>query len=97
VKSRRWLDSAVAVFGVLSFLSLVGMYLAGHDIWHDYASPEVFDRAGQALPPWYSPYNRTPLEWGMMQVGYLLIVIFHVLLFVRFLLRSKETAPKTPS
>jgi len=32
-----------------------------------------------------------------MQVGYLLIVIFHVLLFVRFLLRSKETAPKTPS
>jgi len=94
VKSRRWLDSAVAVFGVLSFLSLVGMYLAGHDIWHDYASPEVWDRAGQALPSWYSPYNRTPLEWGMMQVGYLLIVIFHVLLFARYLLRTTGTVAR---
>jgi hypothetical protein len=97
MKPRRWLDSAIAIFGVLSFLSLVGMFLAGHDIWHDYASPEVWQRAGQALPSWYSPYNRTPGEWGMMQVGYLLIVIFHILLFVRYLLRTNEPAPKPTS
>jgi hypothetical protein len=53
----------------------------------------VWARAGQALPSWYSPYNRTPGEWGMMQVGYVLIVIFHVLLFVRYLLRTQGRAP----
>lgn len=97
MKPRPWLDSAIVVFGILSFLSLVGIFLAGHDIWHDYASPEVWARAGQALPSWYSPGNRTPGEWGMMQVGYLLIVIFHVLLFVRYLLRAKEPAAKPAS
>lgn len=92
MQPRRWLDSAIAVFGVLSFLSLVGMFLAGHDIWWDYASPAVWAHAGQLLPDWYSPVNRTPVEWGTMQVGYLVIVVFHVLLFVRLLLRTKSAA-----
>ncbi len=87
MKPRRWIDAAITVLGSLSFLSLVGIYLAGHDIWHDYASPEVWARAGQALPGWYSPFSRTPLEWGMMQTGFLVIVAFHVLLFARFLMR----------
>jgi hypothetical protein len=94
MKPRRWLDSAIAIFGVLSFLSLVGIFLASHDIWWDYASPAVWAHAGQSLPDWYSPVNRTLLEWGMMQVGFLLIVIFHVLLFVRYLLRTNDSAPK---
>ncbi len=97
MKQRRWLDSAIAIFAVLSFLSLVGIFLAGHDIWWDYASPAVFAHAGQPLPDWYSPVNRTPGEWGMMRVGYLLIVIFHVLLFVRYLLRTQGPAQKPVS
>lgn len=94
MKARRWIDNAVVVLGTLSFLSLVGYFLALHDIWRDYASPEVWARAGQSLPAWYSPYNRTPLEWGMCQVGFLIMLAFHVLLFARYLLRAGVAKPQ---
>jgi hypothetical protein len=88
MKPTRWIDTAVAILGCLSFLSLVGFFLALHDIWWDYASPAVWAHAGQPLPSWYSPVNRTPGEWGMMQVGFVVIVAFHVLLFARCLMRT---------
>jgi hypothetical protein len=89
MKPMRWMDTAVAVVAPFSFLSLIGFFLALHDIWWDYASPAVWAHAGQPLPDWYSPYNRTPGEWSMMQVGFVVIVAFHVLLFARYLMRSK--------
>ncbi len=89
MKPGRWVEAAVAIVGPFSFLSLIGIFLAGHDIYHDYASPEVWARAGQALPGWYAPFNRTPLEWNMMQVGFLVVVAFHVLLFARYLMRTR--------
>ncbi|NWG14632.1 MAG: hypothetical protein HXY20_13980 [Acidobacteria bacterium] len=83
MKWRQWMDSAVVLFGVLSFMSLVAFYLALSDIGHDYASPEVWARAGQALPDWYSNVNRCALEWRVLQVGFLLMLMFHILLFAR--------------
>ncbi len=94
MKPRRWLDTAIVILGILSTLSLVGYFLALHDIWHDYASPEVWARAGQALPSWYSPYNGTPGEWGMMQAGFVIIVAFHVALFARWVKRTGGVATK---
>jgi len=91
---RRWVDTAVGVAAAFSALSLVGFFLAGHDIYHDYASPEVWARAGQPLPAWYSPFNRTPLEWGMMNTGFVVIVAFHVLLFARYLMRTLTATPE---
>ncbi len=85
MKQRKWLDAAIWIFGILSFLSLIVFFLALTDIWHDYASPEVFARAGQALPDWYSQFNRCLLEWRVLQVGFVLMVVFHILLFVRWL------------
>ncbi len=84
---KKTLDSLVVVFGMLSLVSLVLYFLALHDIWHDYASPEVWLRAGQAIPYWYSPVNRCPLEWAMLSLGFLPIAVFHVLFFTR-LVRS---------
>ncbi len=87
------LNRAIPLFGVLSFLGLVGCFLALNDIWHDFASPEVWSRAGQALPDWYSPdVNRCPLEWGFLRVGILLILIFHILLFVRPITGKRRTS-----
>ena len=94
MKPKRWVDAAVAILAPFSVLSLIGFFLAGHDIYHDYASPEVWARAGQPLPAWYSPLNRTPLEWGMMQVGFVVIVAFHTLLFARFVLRTLTAPPE---
>ncbi len=90
----KYLNAAIAVLGVCSFLSLIGFYLALHDIWHDYASPDVWIRAGQQLPAWYSAGNRCPLEWGMMQAGFLFLLAFHILLFVR--LMKRRPAPAVP-
>jgi hypothetical protein len=92
MKPRRWIDTAVAVLGTLSFISLIGFFLALHDIWWDYASPAVWAHAGQPLPPWYSPVNRTPGEWGVMQVGFLFVVAFHVVLFVRYVVRQQAAS-----
>ena len=89
----NWLDRALKVAGGLSFVSLVGYFLALHDIWHDYASPEVWARAGQALPNWYSTVNRTSLEWGMLQLGFCFMLLFHVLLFIK-LVRNSSRSPK---
>ena len=94
MEPRRFVDAAVAILAPFSVLSLIGFFLAGHDIYDDYASPEVWARAGQPLPAWYSPGNRTPLEWGMMQVGFVVIVAFHVLLFARYLMRAPRATPR---
>jgi len=85
MKRKKWLDSAVRIFGVLSFLSLIAFFLALHDIGYDYASPAVFAKAGQALPDWYAPFNRCLLEWRFLEVGFALMLVFHILLFVRWL------------
>jgi len=96
MKQGRWLDTGAAILGVLSFLGLFFFYAALHDIWHDYASPEVWSHAGQNLPDWYSPVNRCPLEWGFLQVGFLMILSFHILLAVRWIRRHKGTFNSRP-
>jgi hypothetical protein len=89
MKRRTWLDKAVAFFGILSFLSLIAFFLALHDIGDDYASPGVFARAGQPLPDWYSPFNRTPAEWRVLQVGFVLMLVFHVLWIAKLIRDAK--------
>jgi hypothetical protein len=44
MKPSRWIDAAVAILAPFSVLSLIGIFLAGHDIYQDYASPEVWAR-----------------------------------------------------
>ena len=81
------LSSAVIVLGVLSFLSLVFYFLALHDIYHDYASPEILSRAAiTAVPGWAS----CSLEWGILQAGFLLMIAFHVLFFIALFVRPKR-------
>ncbi len=50
MKPMRWMDTAVAVVGPFSFLSLIGFFLALHDVWWDYASPAVWAHTGQWTP-----------------------------------------------
>ncbi len=92
MRQVKYLNAAIAVFGSLSFVSILLYFAALHDIWHDYASPELWIRAGQELPAWYSPYNRCPLEWGALQIGFLMMLAFHVLLIVRYFLKRSAGA-----
>ncbi len=96
MKRMQWLDMAISMFGGLSFLSLIMYFLALHDIWHDYASPEVWARAGQTLPAWFDPVNGCPAEWGILQVGFLLMLAFHILLFARLMMKKAAAASVQP-
>lgn len=90
MKRKKWLDRAVLIFGILSFLSLAAFFLALTDISHDYAGPDVFARAGQPLPAWYSTYNRCVLEWRIIQVGFVLMLAFHGLWIAKRLSDAKK-------
>jgi hypothetical protein len=84
------LSEAAPIFGALSSLGLVGIFLACQDIWHDFASPEVWARAGHPIPAWYSPVNRCILEWRVMRAGFILILLFHLLLILRWGIRQYD-------
>ena len=84
--------SAITVaLGVASLVCLVGYFLALHDISQDYASPKVLrDHAGIAadiLPRW----TTCDLEWAVIYLGFLPMLIFHVLFFVNRFWRTKRS------
>jgi hypothetical protein len=86
MKLKQFMNAAVILFGTLSFLSLILLFGVLSDIWHDFASPEVWARAGMDLPAWYSPeVNQCPGEWRALQICFLIIIAFHILLFARWL------------
>ncbi len=86
MKWKPFINAAVAIFGILSFLSLVASFAALSDIGRDYASPEVWARAGEDLPAWYSPdVNPCPGEWKAVQISFLILIMFHFLLFTRWI------------
>ncbi len=91
---RRFVDAAVTVLAPLSVLSLIGFFLAGHDIYHDYASPEVWARAGQPLPAWYADFNRTPLEWGVDAGRVRRDRRLPRGMFARYVVRTRTAAPR---
>lgn len=96
MKRSTWLDAAVVVGGVCSPVGLLGIFLATHDIFHDYASPTLWARVGERLPEWYSPLSATPLEWGFVQVGLVMVLGFHAALFARLVTRLHSGTLGTP-
>jgi hypothetical protein len=85
-KLKRILNGAVCVFGCLSPLILFTVWAATHDIWNDYVSAPLYSKFGTDLPVWYvENVHSCPGEWRALEIALLLIVIFYLLLFARFL------------
>ena len=84
---RELLSSVVIALGCLSFLSLLFYFLALHDIYHDYASPEILSKAAISTAPGWASCS---LEWGILQAGFLLMLVFHVLFFFALAVRPKR-------
>lgn len=83
--------AVLVILGLLSLVSLFFMYLALSDIYKDFASPQVFLRAGQPLPAWYvETVNTCPLEWRVLQIGWATALLFNVGFFVNLLRRRRE-------
>jgi hypothetical protein len=96
-KLKRLLNGAIFVLGLISPFTLFAVWAASHDIFADYASDRLFSKAGRAIPGWYDPLvNSCPGEWKALSVAFFLILAFHLLLFLRFLL-SVSTGTKDKS
>lgn len=78
MKIQRVVGAAAGVLAIVSLLSLVGYFMALHDIARDYASPMLLRAQGlpgwEALPEW----TTCSLEWRILAVGFLPMVLFHV-------------------
>ncbi len=73
------------VLGIVSTLALVASYLAQHDIFHDYVSPEVLSEEGVALDS-FPTWTHCRLEWRMVGVCFWLMVAFHLVFLVSLLI-----------
>jgi hypothetical protein len=97
---RRVLDIAVCFLGCLSPLYLLVVWATAHDIFKDYVSTD-YNRYNADLPGWYNGnVHSCHGEWKALSIAFILIVIFHILLFARFVVSrfgSSETkALQTP-
>ena len=70
------------VLGVISFGCLTGYFLALHDIYHDYASPETWRSENLHIPEWLPEWRSCPGEWRLVGFGYWPMFVFHLVFFV---------------
>ena len=90
MKMEAAMAKATAVLGMVSLLSLVGYYLALHDILRDYASTKVLQEqaglAAGALPDW----TACSLEWRVIGVGFWPMLLFHIAFLLNIGWRAKS-------
>ena len=91
-KLQKFLNGAICIFGVLSPITLFTVWATTHDIWNDYISAALYSKPGRTLPAWYdSGVHSCHGEWNALLIAFLVIIIFHLLLFLRFLITMTAT------
>ena len=91
-KLKKILNGAICILGVLSPAALFTIWATTHDIWHDYVSAALYSKPGRMFPGWYdADVNSCRGEWHALSIAFLAIIIFHLLLFVRFLIAVSAT------
>jgi len=84
-KLKRFLNGAVCGVGFPTPLALSMIGATTHDMCRDYLSAPLFSRYKAALPGWYVwDVHSCHGEWSVFGIGFLLIILFHILLFARF-------------
>jgi hypothetical protein len=84
-KFKRLLNGAVCGVGFLTPMALFMIWATTHDIYRDYLSARLFSRFKTALPGWYVwDVHSCHGEWSVLGISFFLIILFHILLFARF-------------
>jgi len=78
MKTKRMAFGITVSLGIVSFVCLVGYFLALTDIWHDLGSPDFWRGEGSCA-----------FEWRILGWGYWPIFAFHVVFFVTAATRKK--------
>jgi len=88
---RRCLNVAICVFGCLSPLYLFMVWATTQDIQKEYLSTRLLAKYNMAIPSWYVwDVHSCHGEWATFSLGLALIIIFHLLLFARFVISNLE-------
>ncbi len=96
---RRILNGAICVLGFLTPLALATIWATTHDIFNDYVSAPLFSKFKTDLPGWYvENVHSCHGEWNALGIGFLVILLFHVLLLARFLVSwaTNQNAEQLP-
>jgi hypothetical protein len=87
----QFLDVAICAFGCLSPLYLFMVWATTQDIQKEYLSTKLLSKYNMAIPSWYVwDVHSCHGEWATFSVGLALIIIFHLLLFARFVMSHLE-------
>ena len=89
MRKRKSVTTATSILGVLSFLCLIGNYLALHDIFNDYASPKVLQEQANIVPV-LPDWTACLLEWRVVGIGFWLMLAFHIMFLATFFLQIKK-------
>jgi hypothetical protein len=89
----RALTIVTVILGLVSLATLIAMFLALHDISQDYASAETWTREGRTVPDWVPAWASCPLEWRVVEIGWWLLLLFHLVFFVSMIVRAQAGKP----
>lgn len=88
MRKLQILTAATVLMGIVSFLCLLGYFLALHDIYQDYASPRVLYEQADISPKTLADWIACPLEWNMIRSGYWPMLVFHFMALLTIFLRT---------
>lgn len=84
---RKMIYLATIGIGILSFICLLGLFTAFHDIFHDYVSSKVISNLGLTLS---LPNSATcSLEWQIASISFWAIFLFNIVLFIISIWQNK--------
>jgi hypothetical protein len=88
---KRFLNVAIYAIGCLSPLYLFMVWATTQDIRKEYLSTGLLSKYNMPIPSWYVwDVHSCHGEWATFNVGLALIIIFHLLLFTRFIMSHLE-------
>jgi hypothetical protein len=88
---KRFLNISIGVLGCLSPLYLFMVWATTQDIQKEYLSTRLLSKYKMAIPSWYVwDVHSCHGEWSTFSLGLALIVLFHLLLFARYVMSQIE-------
>ncbi len=88
---KKLLNISICVLGCLSPLYLFMVWATTQDIQKEYLSTKLLSKYKMAIPSWYVwDVHSCHGEWATFSLGLALIVIFHMLLFARYVMSHIE-------
>jgi hypothetical protein len=88
---KKGLNISICVLGCLSPIYLFMVWATTQDIQKEYLSTKLLSKYKMAIPSWYVwDVHSCHGEWATFSLGLAMIIIFHLLLFARYVMSHIE-------